>query len=243
MKKEISIAVAELVKDQSVNNMPVGLLVDQVIFPRVMGIPGVEAGCRYRITDCYMRLIADYAEDILHQDYYRGIACLKLALQRFARSSAYPTAPINYDDLPNQYKQFSAKYDEPGTLTEDCWYFFRKQVEQCLKLPETKDYAQKLLLGLVSNISIFGEPEFDVYIDSTDYRVDGKKTRDWAYDTLYDQCGWQVIYNYFATPGKCNKVPDLWAMDWHNIDKKDLAKRLGVKGLFKEKKLRKMLIK
>ena len=239
--KSINSAVADLLQDQKVMNMPLAKLIDEAILPRVMGLPGTDAGCRYRITDRYMKFIADYADDILYMDHYRGVVCLKLALQRFARSSAYPTAPIDYKDLPENYKRFSAMHDEVGTLSEECWYFFRKQIGRCLHLEETKDYAQKLMLGLVANISIDGQLGLDVYLGNLKYHVDAKQTRDWAYDQLYHHCGWQVIYDYFAKPNMYNKVPDLWALDWHNIDKKDLAKRLGVKGLFKERKLKKML--
>lgn len=241
MKKALGIKVAELLNDKSVGCLPIAPLIEQVIFPRVLGIPGTSAGCRYYITDRYMRLIADYADDILYLDHYRGIVCLKLALQRFARSSAFPAAPIDYDDLPQQYKSLSAMYDEVEVLTEDCWYFFRKQVEKCLDLPETQSYAQSLLLKLVENISITGRTLPYVYLDNEDYRVNAKEVRDWAYDLLWSHCGWEVIYERFANPKLYKRVPDLWSLDWHKINKKDLAKRLNVKGLFKEKKLKRLL--
>lgn len=240
-KKNINDFVAELLNDQSVLKMPIAQLVDEAILPRVMGLPGCDGGCRYRITDRYMKLIADYADDILYRDYHRGVVCLKLALQRFARSSAYRTVPIDYDDLPDCYKPLSAKYDEVGTLSEECWYFFHQQIERCLHIEETKQYAQKLMLELIANISIDGRLEYDVYLGSTNYSVDAKKTRAWVYDQLYHHCGWEVIYDYFAKPNMYDKIPDLWAQDWHNIDQKDLAKRLGIKGLFKNRKLKKML--
>lgn len=64
-KKNINDFVAELLNDQSVLKMPIAQLVDEAILPRVMGLPGCDGGCRYRITDRYMKLIADYADDIL----------------------------------------------------------------------------------------------------------------------------------------------------------------------------------
>lgn len=241
MEKKVHAVVADMLNDESVMNLPMATLVDMVILPRIMGLPGFDGGCRYRITDRYMQLITEHAQDIINGDYNRGVVCLKLALQRFARSTVYPNVPIDYDDLPSAYKHLSAKYDEVGTPSKECWRFMRDQIELCLSLPQTEDIAKSLLLQLVANLQPVGRCDYDVYLSNCDFDVDAKQARDWAYDILYHTYGWKVIYDYFATPELYHKVPDLWLQDWHNIDKKDLIRRLEIKGLFKERKLKKML--
>ena len=55
--------VAEMLNDQSVITMSMPKLMDKAVFHRIMGVPGVDGGCRYRITDRYLKLITEYSDE------------------------------------------------------------------------------------------------------------------------------------------------------------------------------------
>ena len=239
MNKEVFSAVAEILEDESVKKLTTTQLFDQVILRRIIGLPGHAYGCRYRICYDFMKLVAEYGDELVKMDYHRGVVCLELALQRVACSTLFPgTPPYDYQEIPKEYSFLRARRMEYGTPNVYCWKFLKNQIERCLKLPETKEHAEKIMLGLISNISPEGN---GIFLDDGSFDVDPKEARDWAYDTLYHVCGWQVIYDYFATPERYKKVPDLWLLNWGNINKKDLAKRLGIKFLFKVPRLKKKL--
>lgn len=234
-------AVAVALNDQKVLNMSMTEMLDRALFHRIMGVPGVNPGCRYRITDKYMELITEYAESILTFNRKRGITALKFALQRIANSTLYPLRPIEYNDVPQEYLYLATCKGENGTPSQACYNFLFKHINLCLSLDETKENAQKLLVKLIANIHPNGEPAYDVYLNDDKVDVNGKQLRTWAYNTLCFNCGYDFIYKSFATPELYRSVPEFWQQSWLTIDKKDLAKRLKVKGLFKTRKLKKML--
>lgn len=237
LHREAAIAL----NDPKVLNMSMSEMIDHALFHRIMGVPGVNAGCRYRITDKYMELVTEYAESILTFNRKRGITALKFALQRIANSTLYPLRPIEYNDVPQEYLHLATCKGENGIPSQACYNFLFKHINLCLSLEETKENAQKLLINLIANIQPNGEPAYDVYLSDGKTNVNGKQLRDWAYNTLRFDCGHDFIYSSFATPKLYRCVPEFWQQSWLTLDKKDLAKRLKVKGLFKTRKLKKML--
>ena len=116
------------------------------------------------------------------------------------------------------------------------------QISLCLSTAETKEYATQLLLKLIEGISPNGVKECDVFLSSREFTVDAKEARDWAYEKLVKGCGWQTIYEYFSSPGRWWRVPELWRDHWNELDKDELVSRLQIKGLFKKTILKKMLL-
>ena len=218
-------------------------IVHKVILPKILHEGGQDIR-GWRISDDYMLLIADFGEYLWKQNWSSGEALLEIAMQRLS-NGAVLHEPTRYDMLIERYDKYSAKWDQPGLMTDGCWKFLTKQAKTCLKSPNIREHMVKIICGLAEHLDKYGEPRRHYMLSSSCLKmVTPQEMFQWAWQMIY----WDKnidpndLYCYFATPQRWQLYPVLFKERWNKIDKKDFYRRIGIKGFFHKLKARKTVL-
>ena len=240
MKENFLTRLAEMsnVQIQVLNGYTHRQLIDEVLLPKVLR-PGGQDSRGWRISDGYMSLIAEFGEYLYNEDTFTGSLLLEIALQRLS-CGAVLHAPTSYDVLPKGYEQYSAKYDQYGLMTDKCWLFLTSQINICLKDKNTKDHAEKIVLGLINHINNDGEPLSGYMLNGTSFEVSNKEVLEWATGIAFEKISFDKVYETIATERNWNRFS--WLNEnWDKVDCDDFFKRIKVKGFFAKRKVRKAI--
>ena len=194
-------------------------VVDEVILPKMAG----PKETRWCINDMFMNLIADYADEISWNDKAIASALFEIALQRLSCGAVLHESTPWLDALPQQYWDYSSKWDEAHIMTQGCYNFIMKGMERCLKESATRDHALKILFGLIKHITPNGIVSFGYYAigDFKDKAVELYVHARWLAE---EYATFDELYANYAQPGQWQKHQSWFAdniqrLDWNKFFK------------------------
>lgn len=211
------VAEATGVSVSELQKMPWKKVVDEVILPKMAG----PKGTRWCIHDNYMNLVGDFSYELSIQDSYTATAMLEIALQRLSCGAVYHEATPWPEPLPKEYWDYSSCWDEAHIMTEGCYNFIMKGIEQCLKNEVTRDHTLKILFGLMEGLSPNGE-KASGYSAFDNEQLDAVVLFAHA-QRMAEQYGpYEELYKNYVQPGQWQKHK-IWLADnyskinWNNF--------------------------
>ena len=143
----------------TVEKMKLVDIVDEIILPRIALIGGAQ-NRNPRISDTFMNFMADYGHFIHFNvtDKWKTVL-FEIALQRLSKGALLHT-PVNLIEiLPEEYKMYTAAYDEPGIFNKACWNFLSTNIPILFNNigGVVQGHAHKIVFGIMQYISEDGK--------------------------------------------------------------------------------------
>ncbi|MBP5353389.1 MAG: hypothetical protein J6Y91_06500 [Alphaproteobacteria bacterium] len=197
-------AVAENchIKDVTMlNNMSQQELVDKIILPHLAGI--ARDNIRYnRITGTYMQFLADWGQTCIELDRTSGELLMEMALQRLSKGAVIHSGVHLINILPDEYKKYTAAYDEPGLVGPECWNFIKANLVFCIQNLRTESYrchAEAILWGLLDHLNPDGSTNDGYMWNRPDYvGASEAEAYHWAEVAAIKCFGVDAIAQHFA---------------------------------------------
>ncbi len=169
MVKNYFEAVAELcrVNENDVNCASQKELVNNYILPRLV-VRGGQDIRGWRISPTFMEFMARFGQTCVERDRETGELLLELAMQRISNGAVVHAvkggkgvaAPYNFwESLPEEYRKYSACYDQPGLMGQEEWNFLKMNLYYCINRLNNQlwaEHAKKICFGLLTHISCSG---------------------------------------------------------------------------------------
>jgi len=191
------------------------------------------------ISDDFMLLMAKHGKEICSCGYS---FLYEIALQRISCGACLHKRIGERENLDLEFHEYSTAFDDPYPLTQACYLFLLYQTRNMMNLSKNdsiiKKHASLILFGLIENLSPDG---IELFGNTICKNVWPKLVYTTAYKLITENIATETIVCRFATPQGIKKYRQFFAKEWDNLDKQYVAKKLGIKGLFKERKLRKLI--
>ena len=210
-------------------------IVNEILLPRMAGLPET----RQRIGDSFMSFMAYNAKECVFLDKELAMVLLEIAMQRLS-NGAVLHEPTSWETLPEAYKMYSSKWDEPGIMSEGCYKFINQALPLCLRYDETREHALKIFFGLISHLDEKGNIDTNYLFPSPLRKMAG---------SLYcfaksqiegrDGASFEEIFNNYARPGQWEKHKIWFANNGDQINWKKFFQAIRVKGILRKYRIKK----
>ena len=192
---------------------------------------------RWRIGDAFMKFTAFYTNDIMDEDFQVGINLLEIAMQRLSNGAVLHEATSWPEPLAKEYWEYSSKGDEPGLMSEGCYRFIVSGLPVCLRHNETREHALKILFGLVEHLD--AEGRISNYLLPDEFENEAAFLYGFALNQVENNASFAEVFNHYAKPGEWMKHKVWFATHAGELNWKDFYARIGVKGFFDKRKVKK----
>ena len=127
----------------------------------------------------------------------------------------------------------------PGLFNEACANFILKQGSFLLTCgcPSMEEHVKDVLFNLVNDLNENNIYETTFAVDG----VDGKTLADFAKKNLYRFCSVEEVIENIAHKNIYQKHLEYLKKNWYSIDEKQFAEKIGLTGLFKKLRLRRLI--
>lgn len=161
---------------QSVSN-----LIKDYILPCIVNKGGQDIR-GWRLSPTFMKLMARFGADFVHEANEEGNILMELAMQRLSMGAVLHEGVHLIHILPAEYQKYSAAWDQFGIMDEACWQFVVKQLPFCLTSlkPAFSDHAKKILFGMLEHLTPEGQTTGDYMWAEDVCKVSVKEAWEWA---------------------------------------------------------------
>lgn len=210
--------------------LPHKQLIEEVVLPYIV-LPCGQNTRGWRIGDDFMEFMADFGQYCYTQDPDSGAILLEIALQRLSKGAVLHEES-SFDVLPPRYSKYSAKYDQPGLMSEACWKFLQAQADTCFCCDSmTREHIKKIIFGLLDHIDSEGNTG-DYLLKSFAFQVSPLEIRTWAWEIAQKEMPLIQLVMHFATPTRWRKWKPFFKEHWDQINKEDFFHRIKADGFF-----------
>ena len=171
-------------------------IVDTIVLPQMAG-PHNSNQCRYKIHDMFMNLLANYSKEISAKNSYLAPILFEIGLQRLSCGAVLHETTSWPEPLPKKYWEYSSCWDEKHVMTEGCFNFIMKGLDESLKFEMTRDHALKILFGLMEKTDIRGNIE---NYSLGEFKDNAAQLYRHAERLVEDYASFEEIYPYYAKP-------------------------------------------
>ncbi len=214
-------------------------VIQKFVYPKVLK-PWQERE-NHHISDEFMTLMAKHGKTIYNADNTQGNILLEIALQRISRGGVvHKRLPEQGKTLPIWAHIYSAAKDIPAPMSGACFLFLMEQAKYILgnRSPELRNHLITILFGIINNLTEKGE---ELYANTLDADVNPATLYMLAWQIIRTDINQYDIADELGTPAGILKYNSYFRECWDYLDRTKLAKQLGIKGWFKERKLKKMI--
>lgn len=213
MKTKIITYIESATQTSNLENKSWKEVVDLVILPKMAG----PKKTRWCINDVFMNFVAEYASDISLKDTYTATAMLEVGLQRLSCGAVLHSATPWPQPLPEEYWDYSSKWDEAHVMTEGCYNFITKAMEECLKNETTRSHALAVLFGLMEHISPDGTVAYDYYALG-DFKNKAAELFTYARDLAEKYASFDELVAQYVKPNQWQKHQLWFYKNYKKID-------------------------
>lgn len=177
-------------------------IVDTVVLPQMAG-PHNTNQRRYKIHDMFMNLLANYPKEISAKNSYLAPILFEIGLQRLSCGAVMHDETPWPEPLPEKYREYSSCWDERHVMTEGCFNFIMKGLDESLKFEMTRKHALKILFGLMEKITPTGKVDFGYMLG--DFKNKAALLYQHAERVVEVYASFEEIYPYYAKPQQWEK--------------------------------------